>query len=85
VKGTERRLGTPTVGHAKQLAAFRAVEVLSVFTERRFATFDAVSLPFATWYRRTERSFALFRASRWSVALGTLANAASVGATRSRR
>src|SRR3954465_14372561 len=43
-------------------------------------TFDAVSLPFATWYSSTARSFALSFANAASVALGTLANAASVGA-----
>src|SRR6185437_3819750 len=52
----------------------------SVLTELRFATFAAVRLPFATWYSKTARSFALSLPSAFNVDRGTLANAASVGA-----
>ena len=52
----------------------------SVFTARRFVTLAAVSLPSTTCSSSTERSFALSLPSRASVAFGTLAKAASVGA-----
>jgi hypothetical protein len=48
--------------------------------ERRLTTLAAVRRPFATWWSRTERSAALSAASLASVALGTFAKAASVGA-----
>ena len=51
-----------------------------VFTERRFVSLAAVGLFSATCSSSTERSFARLRASRASVASGTLAKAASVGA-----
>ena len=51
-----------------------------VFTERRFVSLAAVSLFSATCSSSTERSFAWLRPSRASVASGTLAKAASVGA-----
>src|SRR3954452_3146286 len=47
---------------------------------QRLTTFAAGSLPFATWESSTALSFALSAASASSVAWGTFANAASVGA-----
>jgi hypothetical protein len=52
----------------------------SVLAEWSFIACAAVTFPLTTWYRRTARSFALFFASEASVAFGTLAKAASVGA-----
>jgi hypothetical protein len=53
---------------------------LRVFAERSFTTCFAVTLPLTTWYSRTARSFARSLPSAASVAFGTFANAASVGA-----
>ena len=52
----------------------------SVFVDLSFTTLAAVTLPLTTWYRSTRRRAFGLTASCWSVAFGTAANAASVGA-----
>src|SRR3954466_4312348 len=52
----------------------------SVVAERSFVTRAAVTLPFTTWYSSTAVSFARFLARLASVAFGTFAKAALVGA-----